>query len=448
MDLLELWRNELAAVSLSAFVMRASGDVATLAATLNYYEQIIRLFAFDTGFEPLVAIYDGNIRQDQVLYSFFSKEPLYVKTSAAYYTAAQEDIFEQFTDQFVGNFCLIWGLFLPDMIAHALAQGPKALFDSRANKIITKRKNELVDAGDFFKWASHAYSTSFKNYSPFTASPAMWRVYNPLIDLYWLTLSSHIRCHKAIKDKILEAYVKPFIETQKTRITLNGEPFGEARLTGEGRIALDVPEAALTLPINTVQFNSYGMIKNVYLLAGWMDSHLSYTIWTSPALLLAPPLPVNTGQSHTWGGVVAWPTQGGGLEYGVHFYLPGAVAAAVTINYDVSSIREEDTNISAGCIYPGAGYFSVESIYPTAPGQATFHIPPRRCWGVGLFVSSTPPYPQLRSVNINSIEVVPEDPLPVEQYNPFWRYMPDYNSRTGAYYPEWEGWPPEEEPEW
>lgn len=259
MDLLELWRAELANISLACYVIADSGDTETLAKQLDYYKQVIRLFAFDTGFDPIVAIYDGNIRQNRALYSFFSQDPVYLKVSAAYYAAALKDVNEQFTEQFIGNLFTIWGLIIPEWIAGALTVMPKEVFDSAANHKLMEKGVNLKSASQFIQWCSHAYSVALKNYSPFVASPALWRVYNPMIGAYWATLVSNILCYQALLLTAFGGKIKPFIETQKTRITINGELYQESRLTGDGVICTQVPRSALTKINNAICFDTYGL---------------------------------------------------------------------------------------------------------------------------------------------------------------------------------------------
>lgn len=424
MDLLDLWRNELSSISLSAYVARAGGDLSSLKKICNYYEQVLRLFAFDTGFEPLVAIYDGNIRQNQDLYAFFSLDPVYIRVSAAYYSSKLEDVNTQFTSQFLGNFGLIWGLFIPEMLMSALVTAPSKFFKSRANKILTQRNTALVDSGDFIKWASHCYSAAFKNYSPFICSAEMWRIYNPLIDLYWITLVSHVFLLKSLRSALPDFYVKPFIETQKTIITVNGEPTGMARLIGEGRICATIDPALLTETFNKVCFDTYGFKKCFDIMAYDMKGHFhrkgagstgtDYTrySWDQPY-----PNP-------DWDMVINWGGYVQSFGAGFHWRLPEAVPVLATIRWELSSPLNCHWRANAG-FYDIYGTFITPEHYEVfGSGSMSFHIPPRRYSGVSVNAYTPFSYPSQSPFIINEVTLAPDPDFP-GPYGGVWSSWPD-----------------------
>lgn len=444
MDLLELWRTELSAVSLAAFVMRSTGDLSTFSRQLAWYDMVLKAFIFDTGMEPLVCLFDGEIRSDDLVYDYMSKLPLYKQVSDAYYNAKFEDVNEQFTDQFVGNFAALWGLIIPEWTAHALTSNVKGLFEARAHHVLNKRYKEYSNAGDFIKWALHAYSTGYKNYAPFITSSEIWRVYNPLIDLWYWTLASHIRLYSALRTILPPGMINPFIPGQRVQISINDDLYKVDHLTGEGIIAVDIPTTAFTHAVNTVKFDTYSLIEEIEVLKGWVLAHYNATLFTYHDLDLSPEHVLDNDPTTIFGGIATWTNRGGGVEFGVDFGFTQPVSCNVTIEYDATSVRADDTNVSVGAIDKLYGYWNLESEIVTGPGSITFHIPPRHTFAIGLYLSSTPPLPQERTAIINKVTIQSEEPLNPNAYNPFWRYQPDYDRVLGIFYPLWEEWEEEE----
>lgn len=419
MDLLDLWRNELSAISLSAYVARAGNDLSKLQNICNYYEQVLRLFAFDTGFEPLVAIFDGNIRQNQDLYAFFSRDPVYQRVSGAYYSAKLEDVNTQFTTQFVGNFGMIWGLFIPDMVINALVAAPIKLFTSRANKILTQRKNNLVEAGDFIKWASHCYSAAFKNYSPFVCSAEMWRVYNPLIDLYWSTIISHILLLKSLRSALPDFYVKPFIETQRTNIYFDGADTAVSRLVGNGVIEATIPSALVTPGAHVATFDTYGLKLDVDLFNIWSRGYYKKSDGSSDTWPERAPHFINRDVFEPWHGYYTPDRYSTGIIIGFVFAMPEPIKTVMTIECSVSGIAANQTGFAYGCILSCNTIDVVQIKDWENPGTFTAHFPaikypalyvqPKFQGGIGV--------PREITVRMVSIEPDPDYPGP---YYPTW----------------------------
>lgn len=425
MDLLEMWRGEMGGVSLAAFVMRASGDLVTLRTTLDYYELVIRLAAFDTGIDPLVSIYDGEIRSDPVLYKFFSAVPLYGQVSGAYYSSALRGTDVQFTEQFVGNFALIWGLFIPTATAHALTQNPKALFDSRAHHVLKKRYQEHANSGDFFKWASQAYSEAWKNYNPFITSPFMWRVYNPLIDLYAVTLFSHIHLLSAMRACLPEAYIKPFIEGQKTRTWINGQYLGLKRLYDKGIIELEIPREYETELLNVAELNTYSLKIEIPYGLRWYSGFFAFAAsgvaWQGASVSAI--LDKNTG---TVFGASASIIQGNcEVLMGAHFGYSHVTPLKITIHSYTACSPYSQAWVGVGCVQPGNQAVVCEYRMMFGHHINEFHIPPRQFFAVMVYTRGG--YATMSSADSRIKEVVIETEPEQEEYPLSWQNLEDYD---------------------
>lgn len=419
LDLLDLWKNELASTSLALFVMGRPDDLATYQKLLAYYEQLITLFAFDTGFDPLVCIYDGEIRSTPWLYEFFSASPIYRDVSDRYYTSKLEDVNTQFTEQFLSNLALFWTVIIPDIFAHMGASAPQAIFESKANKLISLRKTTLANAGDFVKWMSHNYSLALKNYVPFIASPELWRAYNPFIDLYWWTLYGHILCLRAFKAIEASARIKPFIEGQKTVITVNGQEYSEARLTGEGIIDICIPKANLRPDENKICFDSYNVISCVEKL------EIYTKFWTLNAgctnLTQTPAQDrcslCDMGLTYTQSAFIA--PKAGRLRHGFVLWNPGKVRLRLAL--DISYTPDLYSNAYINYFYYRSYNMSAgtRDVFNPAQGTHYLEIP-----GVEFLViqfGKTPKYGNLTtgpcSIGNLRAEILPDD---YEIPNEYW----------------------------
>lgn len=375
MDLLTMWKDELSSLSMGLLLLGIPKDLSTYARMIEHYELVLRLFCFNTGYDPLVAIFDGEIRQNAILYEFFSENALYKKTSETYYNSKLEDINEQFTEQFIGNLCTLWGLIVPDIFLSIFASTPKQFFDSQANFYLNQKKSVFADSFDFFKWVFQVYSTALRNYQPFVTSAEIWRVWNPLIDLYMWTIAAHVLNLHAFKETLELARIKPFIETQRTAITLNGEPYGDARLIGNGEIELNIPRSEIKEGDNKLCFDTYGlkacMYDSTFYYWGWVDeSHgfvrpPEYPSWEWIIRDMATP----------WSKTIS--TTGHWIEARIGYYFAPQGVYPLKVTIKISELTKHDLN---ACVYVGWPYLTFdvmecERINITGPGTYEFHIP-------------------------------------------------------------------------
>lgn len=426
LDLLDLWKNELGSASLALFVMGRPDDLATYQKLLDYYEQLITLFAFDTGYDPLVCIYDGEIRSTPWLYEFFAASPIYRDVSGRYYNSKLEDVNTQFTEQFLSNLALFWSVIIPDIFAHMAASAPQAIFESKANKLISLRKTTLANAGDFLKWMSHNYSLALKNYVPFIASPELWRVYNPFIDLYWWTLYGHIMCLRAFQSIEASRRIKPFIETQKTIISVNGQEYAEDRLTGDGEIQICIPKSILTETNNKICFNSYGVISCLerlnYIVYGFWNQIGLTAQWTNQSKFYFH----DCDPFQPLGGPVSIRYSTAGVKIGFHFTLAEPIATVVTFKGIFNPSKTTHAIYGHGVVdtCTSSFRFAEEKWYQEI--TYTAHFPARRHFSVefnpiwwGKIGTETEVYIQL-------LDIQP-DPDYTGPYAPQYSYFTDKN---------------------